>query len=146
MGLVTTISFIGSIYQSSIVGLQRQIFLNVLNSAMATLRGLGAVGILIWVSESIEVFFIWQALVSIATLIILAFTTYYSLPIAERVCRFSLGALRGVWKFTSGIIGITFLALLLTQEDEISLSKLLTLREYGHYTHATVEAAALYKS
>ena len=132
-----------SVYRSSIVGLQRQVLFNVVNSAMATLRGLGAVGVLVWVSASIEAFFIWQGLVSIATLIILAVTTYASLPRAERAGRFSLDALRGVWRFAGGMIGITFLALLLTQVDKILLSKLLSLSDYGYYTLAAVVAGAL---
>lgn len=72
MGLVTSILFMESVYRSSIVGLQRHVLFNMVNSAMATLRGLGAVGVLVWVSASIEAFFIYQGLVSIATLMILA--------------------------------------------------------------------------
>jgi O-antigen/teichoic acid export membrane protein len=145
MGLVTAIRFMESVYHSSIVGLQRQVLLNVVNSSMATLRGLGAVGVLVWVSASIEAFFIWQGLVSIATLIILALTTYANLPRAERAGRFKLAELRGVWRFAGGMIGITFLALLLTKVDKILLSKMLSLSEYGYYTLAAVVAGTLYK-
>lgn len=145
MGLVTAIRFMESIYLSSIVGLQRQVTLNVVNSTMATLRGLGAVSVLVWVSASIEAFFIWQGLVSIVTLTILAVTTYSGLPPTQRAARFSLNALHGVWKFAGGMIGITFLALLLTQVDKIILSKLLSLSDYGYYTLAAVVASALYR-
>lgn len=144
MGLITAIRFMESVYRSSIVGLQRQVLFNVVNSAMATFRWGGAVGVLIWVSASIEAFFIWQGMVSIATLMILAVTTYASLPSAERAGRFSPDALRGVWRFAGGMIGITFLALLLTQVDKILLSKLLSLREFGYYTLASAVAAALF--
>ncbi len=144
MGLVTAIRFIESVYRSSIVGLQRQVLFNVVSTVMATLRGLGAVGILVWVSATIEAFFIWQGIVSVVTLLTMAITTYASLPRAERAGQFSLDALRGVWKFAGGMISITFLALLLTQVDKILLSKLLTLREYGYYTLAAVVASALY--
>lgn len=144
MGLVTAIRFMESIYRSSIIGLQRQVLFNVVNSAMATFRWGGAVAVLIWVSATIEAFFIWQGLVSIVTLIMLAGTTYASLPRAERAGRFTLDALRDIWKFAGGMTGITFLALLLTQVDKILLSKLLSLSEYGYYTLAAVVAGALY--
>ncbi|MEI6544407.1 MAG: hypothetical protein WCL60_12885, partial [Methylococcales bacterium] len=49
MGIVTALSFIEGIYSSSLVGLQRQVLLNALSSATATLRGFGAVGVLIWI-------------------------------------------------------------------------------------------------
>jgi len=144
MGLVAAIRFMESVYRSSIVGLQRQVLFNMVNSAMATLRGLGAVGVLVWVSASIEAFFIWQGLVSIVTLIILAVTTYASLPRAKRTGRFSLDALRGVWRFAGGMIGITFLALLLTQVDKVLLAKLLPLKDYGYYMLAAGVAGGVY--
>lgn len=143
MGLVTALRFVEGIYRSAIVGLQRQVLFNVVNSLMATLRGFGAVGILIWVSPTIEAFFIWQGVVSIATLAILGITTYRCMPKGQRSGRFSLDALRGVWRFAGGMMGITLLALLLTQVDKILLSKLLTLSEYGYYTLAAVVVSGL---
>jgi O-antigen/teichoic acid export membrane protein len=144
MGLVTAIRFMESIYRSSIIGLQRHIFYNVFSSAIATLRGLGAVGVLVWISASIEAFFIWQGVISIISLIIFMILTYTSLPRAERGGKFSLVALRGIWQFAGGMVGITLLSLLLMQIDKILLSKLLSLKEYGYYTLVTIVAGGLY--
>lgn len=144
MGLVTGLRFIEGLYRSSIIGLQRQVLFNVVNSMLATVRALGAVALLAWLSPSIEAFFLWQGLVSLLSLGILAAVTYYCLPRPNRMARFSLEALRGVWRFAGGMISITFLALLLTQVDKILLSKMLSLSEYGYYTLAAVVAGALY--
>jgi O-antigen/teichoic acid export membrane protein len=144
MGLVTATRFMESVYRSSIIGLQRQVLFNVVNCTMATIRGLGAVGVLVWVSASIEAFFIWQGLVSISNLMVLAITTYASLPPAERAGKFSLSALRSVWKFAGGMFGITLLSLMLMQIDKIILSKILLLEDYGYYTLAAIVAGALY--
>lgn len=144
MGLVTALRFAESIYRSSIIGLQRQVFYNVVNSSLATVRGVGAVAVLAWVSPTIQVFFLWQGLLSVLALVILASVTYASLPRAERMSRFSLDAVRSVWKFSGGMLVITFLALSLTQVDKILLSKLLSLSDYGYYTLAAVVAGALY--
>jgi len=144
MGLVTALRFVEGVYRSAIVGLQRQVLLNVVNSTMATLRGFGAVGVLVWIAPTLQAFFIWQGLVSIATVAILAATTYRTLPRAARTGRFSLDALRGVWRFAGGMLGITFLASLLTQVDKILLSNLLGLSDFGYYTLAAVVAGALY--
>lgn len=143
MGLVAALRFVESVYRSALVGLQRQVLFNVMNSAMATLRGFGTVGILGWVSPTIGAFFLWQGGVSIATLAILGATTYASIPKGVRGGRFSWGALRGVWRFAGGMVGITFLALLLTQVDKILLSRLLTLRDFGYYALAGAVASAL---
>ena len=143
MGAVTALRFIEGVYRSSIVGLQRQVLFNVINSSLATLRGLGAVAILAWVSPTIQAFFLWQGLISLASLAILASNTYAILPSAERGGHFSLAALRRVWGFAGGMVGIIVLGLLLTQVDKILLSKLLSLSEYGYYTLAVVVAGAL---
>jgi len=144
MGLVTALRFLEGVYRSSIVGLQRQVLLNVVNSVLATVRGLGAVGILVWVSPTIEAFFWWQGVVSIITLAILVGGTYSNLPKTEQMVCFSMKALRSVWRFAGGTFGITFLALLLTQVDKILLSHLLSLTEYSYYALATALSGTLF--
>lgn len=144
MGVVTALRFIEGIYRSSILGLQRQVMFNVVNSAMATLRGFGSVAILAWVSPTIEAFFLWQGVVSILTLLVLAWVTYLALPKADKAGRFSLQALQGIGRFAGGMMGITFLSLLLMQVDKVILSKLLNLSEYGYYMLAATVAGALY--
>lgn len=144
MGGVTALRFIENIYRSSIVGLQRQVLLNIVLSVMATLRGLGAVGILIWVSSTIEAFFVWQGILSIITVGIFAAILYRALPVAEQPARFSLTALKGIRQFVVGMMAITFLSFLLTQVDKILLSRLLTLEVFGYYAMAGTVANALY--
>ncbi len=144
MGVVTALRFVEGIYRSSIVGLQRQVLFNVVNSAMATLRGFGAVAILVWVSPTIEAFFLWQGIVSVLTLFMLAWATYHALPKADQAGRFSLQVLQRIGRFAGGMMGITFLSLLLMQVDKIVLSKLLNLSDYGYYMLAATVAGALY--
>jgi O-antigen/teichoic acid export membrane protein len=144
MGFVAAIRFVEGIYRSSIVGLQRQVLFNVVNCTMVTLRSFGALGILHWVSATIEGFFLWQGLISIATLMVLAITTYASLPQTGKAARFSIDELIGVSRFAGGMIAITMLALLLTQIDKLMLSRLLSLSDYGYYTLAALAASTLY--
>jgi O-antigen/teichoic acid export membrane protein len=144
MALIIAVRFIEGIYRGSIVGLQRQVLLNTVNAAMSTLRGFGALGVLVWVSASIEAFFIWQALVSIATAIIYAVATYTCLPRGERAGHFSLAALTTVWRFAGGMFSISVLSLMLMQVDKLLLSNLLSLSEFGFYTLAAVVAGSLF--
>jgi O-antigen/teichoic acid export membrane protein len=144
MGGVSALRFVEGVYRSAIVGLQRQMLFNAVSSAMATVRGLGAIWVLAWLSPTIKAFFLWQGLVSIATLAILATATYATLPRGDRGGQFAIEALRGVWRFAGGMVLITLLALLLTQVDKILLTKLLPLAEFGNYTLAATVAGALY--
>ncbi len=102
MGAVTALRFVEGIYRSAIVGLQRQVLFNVVNSVLSTLRGLGAVGILIWVSPTIEAFFIWQGLISVLSLGVLAGATYSALPKDKRGGQFSMAALKSISRFAGG--------------------------------------------
>ena len=144
MGIVTALRFLEGIYRSSMVGLQRQVHLNAINSAMATLRGLGAVGVLAWISPSITAFFVWQGLISLLTLLIFARATYSAVPSGKRTGRFSVTALKGVWRFSGGMLGITLLSLLFSQVDKILLSRMLVLSDYGYYTLASALAGVIF--
>jgi O-antigen/teichoic acid export membrane protein len=144
MGAVTALQFVESIYTSSIAGLQRQVLQNIVASLMATVRGLGAVGVLIWVSPTINAFFIWQGLISLVTVVVFAGVIYRVLSLPPRPARFSMSALIGIWRYAAGMFGITLLALLLTQVDKLLLSRLLSLEAFAYYALAGVVAGALY--
>ena len=144
MGLVIAARFVENIYTNSIAGLQRQVLQNAVTIVMATLRGVGSVVVLVWVSPTIEAFFVWQGLVSLATSVVFMAVVYQILPRPPRAARFSVSALRDVWRFAAGMMSITFLALLLTQIDKIVLSRILTLEAFGYYTLAAAVAAGLH--
>lgn len=144
MGIVVALRFVEGIYRSAIIGMQRQVLFSAVNSLLATLRSFGALAILMWISSTIQAFFIWQCLISFFSLSLLIGITYRTLPKAKYGGRFSFAALREVRTFAFGMMGLTLLSLLLMQSDKIILSKLLSLSEFGRYTLASVFAGALY--
>lgn len=143
MGIVIALRLLEGIYRSALIGMQRQVIYNILNSIMVTFRGFGAIVVLKWVSPTIHTFFFWQALISFITLIILGIATYKSLPKVSHLGYFSYNELKGISKFASGMLGITLLKLMLTQIDKVILSKYLTLSDFGYYTLATTVASSL---
>ena len=144
MGLVLATRMVEQIYREAIQGLQRQVWLNGAQSALATLRWAGVIGILAWISPSIEAFFLWQGLVSLLSVAVLARKTYLWLPSGERSARFDLAAITRIRRFAGGMAATTLLALLLTQVDKLLLSKLVSLVDFGYYTLAASAASALY--
>jgi O-antigen/teichoic acid export membrane protein len=143
IGLVIALRFIEGLYRGAIVGLQQQVWLNVAGAVLATLRSGGAVLVLIWVAPSINIFFLWQGVVSITTIVVFIATTYHHLPVSKQSARFSLLQLKEIWRFAGGMMAITLLSLLLTQADKIILSRLLNLEMFGYYTLAGTVAATL---
>lgn len=144
MGLVLAARMVEQVYRGAIQGLQRQVWLNGVQSMLATLRWGGVVGVLAWVDPSLEAFFLWQGLVSMLSVAILARQTYCWLPPGERSSRFDLAVLASIRSFAGGMAATTFLALLLTQVDKLLLSKLVPLEEFGYYILAASVAGALY--
>ena len=143
MGFVIALRFIEGIYKGALLGLQKQIAVNVINIIVATMRYGGVVAVLAWYASSIKVFFVWQAFSSIVSVILFVYLVYKTLPKSNKTPKFSVQAISEIWHFARGILGITFLALLLTQVDKILLSKLITLESYGYYTLAATVAGGL---
>lgn len=144
IGMVVALRFVESIYRSSLFGLQRQVWYNVVNAANATLRNVGAVLVLVWLSPTVQAFFLWQAATSLISVISLAIGVHRALPSPPLTPRFTFAALADVWKFAGGMMLVTFLAILLTQIDKVLLSRLLTLEAFGYYTLAATVAGVLY--
>lgn len=141
MSLLVGLRFCEGIYHGALLGLQRQVWLNVVAAALATLRHAGALGVLVWIEPSLRAFFLWQAAISLLSLAVLAAGVYAALPRAA--ARFSRQALAQVWRFSGGMVVIGVLALLLTQVDKMLLSKLLPLQAFGYYALAAAVSAAL---
>ena len=144
MAIVAAMRFPESIYRSALIGLQRQVWYNAANALVATLRGVGAVLVLAFVSPSIEAFFQWQVLMSGLAVVVLGYGVHKHLPAPPGPRRFSASSIMDIWKFAAGMVGITGLALMLTQVDKLLLSRLLSLEEFGVYTIAATVSGAIF--
>ncbi|MBI1867929.1 MAG: polysaccharide biosynthesis protein [Methylocystis sp.] len=144
MGVVCALRLVESIYRGCIIGLQRQVLLNGVSSALATLRGLGAVTVLAWIAPTIQAFFLWQGLISAVNVLILATATYQLLPRGVRGGRFCLSTWKRFGGFAGGMFSITIAGILLGNADKIVLLRLLTLTDYGYYTLAGLVASSLF--
>lgn len=140
IGVVVGLRIVENIYRSALVGLERQVLLNAANIAIATLRGAGAVAVLAWIAPTLQAFFLWQGIVSLLAVALLGAASYRVLPRSASPGRFSVAAIRGVWRFAAGSLAIAFLSLLLSNVDKILLSHLLALRDFGYYAFAVVVA------
>jgi O-antigen/teichoic acid export membrane protein len=143
MGVVIACQFPFSLYTGGLLGLQRQVLLNGISVAMATLRGIGMILILWLVSPTIQAFFIWQACVSLITTALGGFYLWQSLPKAKIDPRFRRDLWLEIWKFAAGMTGISIVSIILTQTDKIILSKLLPLEEFGYYNLAATISSGL---
>jgi O-antigen/teichoic acid export membrane protein len=126
--------WIGNFYAGGLSGLQKQVHLNAVNIIMATLRSVGAIIILHFVSPTIQAFLTWQLFITICnTLTIYIFFKSF-IPQTRISPKFDSTLFKGLWKFAAGMTGITLVVLALTQTDKLILSKMLNLEQFGYYS------------
>jgi O-antigen/teichoic acid export membrane protein len=142
-GGVVTARWLGGFYRSAIIGLQRQVWLNGCTAIFATLRGLGVLAVLAWLSPTIQAFFVYQGILYALEALVLAMQVRRLLPVSLQPTRFRWHALQQVWRFAAGMTAITILVILLTQMDKLLLSKLLPLTEFAYYALASTVAGSL---
>jgi O-antigen/teichoic acid export membrane protein len=143
MGLVIALRFVEGIYRGALLGLQRHLFYNAVNAAMATIRFGGALAVVALVTPSVRAFYLWQAAASLASLATFATAVHRSMPPAGSRAAASPEAVTSVGRFAGGMFVITGLSLLASQLDKVLLSRLLSLEEFGYYTLAAATAGAL---
>jgi O-antigen/teichoic acid export membrane protein len=143
MALVIGLRWPVALYTGALIGLQRQVLLNVLLACFATIQGLGALAVLWFVSPTIQYFLFWQALMALVQVGLLRSVLYNCIGSPAHP-RFRTAILGRLWRFAAGMTSIGLVSVLLTQTDKILLSKFLSLADFGYYLFATNVAAALY--
>jgi O-antigen/teichoic acid export membrane protein len=96
-----------------------------------------------FVSRTIEAFFIWQAVVGLIYALILRSLSWRVLGRSADT-RFDLQELRRIWGYSMGMGGIALSALVFTQLDKVLLSKLIGLGDFGRYVLASTVVSGLY--
>lgn len=132
------------IYSSGLMGLHKQIPLNVVNIIASSIRVVATILILAFVTHSIKVFFITQGIASLLHTLLLRQTLWQYIREKTYKPRFCLDQLKRIWKFSLGVTGIYFTSLALTQTDKLLISKFLSLQALGYYSVAALLSQGLY--
>lgn len=130
-----------TLYSGGFLGLQRQVTYNFINVICQTIRSVGSVLVLVFVSPTIQGFLIWQTIWSAVTAFIFVTSFWHCLPKTDMPARFRLDLLRKIWRFAAGMTGNSIVWLILTQTDKIILSKMLSLEVFGYYALANLLAS-----
>ena len=143
MAAVIGLRFVEGMYRGVLIGLQRQVTVNAISSAAATMRGLGAIAVLAWWSPTLDAFFWWQGAVALISIAMFVIFGYAALPRAAVTLTRGFETLRATWPFARGMLISSFLVLGLTQTDKLLLSRLLELSDYGQYMLALTASSCI---
>lgn len=143
MGIVLASRWLEQVYRAALQGLQDQVWLNIAQSVLETVRWAGAWLFILLVYTDIRGFFWWQFGVSVLTILVFTTRIWRSLPRSSRHARFSFEELSRVRKFAGGMFLTALLVFLLTQIDKILVAKFLPLSAFAIYSLASTAAAGL---
>jgi O-antigen/teichoic acid export membrane protein len=137
MGICIAFQWPISLYNGGMMGLEKQVSLNIITAFFGTLRALGAVILMIVFKPSISLFFQWQVGLTLIHLSFIFFTFWKNMPKGTRKPQYNQAILKNIWKFTAGMGASGIVTFLLSNLDKLILSKILGLSEFGGYNVAS---------
>jgi len=136
MGMIVALRFLSSLYKSGIYGMEDHVWLNSANIVLISLKFIGALMLMHFISRDIEVFFEYQLVIGIIELLVLGSRFYSIMPVAPLLCgiRYYHASVMAVAPFALSIAYSTGVWIVLTQTDKLILSTLLPLEEFGYFS------------
>lgn len=143
MGLAIALQWPSVFYANCLYGLERLPQLNAIHAGFSTLRFVGVIPVLLWVSPQINAFLWWFAMVGIAQSLVMTLAVWHALPPSAEPTRWDTDELRATRGFAGGLFLVALLATGVTQLDRLALASLRPLEELGYYTLAVSVASGL---
>jgi O-antigen/teichoic acid export membrane protein len=136
MGGVVALRFFASLYRSGIRGMEDQVWLNVANVLISSVRVIGALLLMIFVSTEITLFFRYQIAVGLLEILILAARFYRNLSLSPLGLPLTIHwpSLRRVAPFAASVAYAAVIWIIVSQSDKLILSAVLPLREFGYFS------------
>ncbi len=145
MAIAITLRWVSGLYRGQITGSERLVWLSGYGSLIATIRFVGVLGVLIFISASPVAYFSYQlgvAIVELGGVTLVAYRMLPPIPEGKRAA-WSWAPLKPILKFSLTIAFTSAVWVLVTQTDKVVLSKILPLSEYGYYSLAVLAASGV---
>jgi len=143
LGLTVAIRWPVTTYRGTLIALEKQVLLNILEVILKTFRELGAVLILVMISPTIIAFLLWQAFIAVLEVLLMMLFAWRNVPKIKNRASFKIEILQEIWQFAAGISWTTIVSIILAQIDKILLTKFVSLEQFGYYMLASTLAQKL---
>lgn len=135
MGASVALQLFSTMYNSGLMGLQKQVKANILQVSFSFARsGLVLLPLFFW--PTLWTYFFWQLAVNIIFLLLNRTSLWAEIRIDKFEYVFKPEILKTVGRFALGMMTMAILSSLNTQLDKIVVGKLLSLVEFGYYSLA----------
>jgi len=125
-----------SMYSGVLRGLQVQVLQNAITVTGSAARVLGGVATVVWISPTIQAFFMSQLIASLVQVILVVGAAWLALPRSGEAPQFRASMVSSIWRFALGFGLIAILLAVLYQSGLLLVAKLLPLRDVGYYSLA----------
>ncbi|MRX67935.1 Membrane protein involved in the export of O-antigen and teichoic acid [Flavobacterium resistens] len=136
MGVSVAFQLFTTLESSGLMGLEKQVLSNGIQVSSSISRS-ALVFIPLYFFPSLLTFFLWQMAMNILFFFIMRYNLWKFIKL-NVVAVFDKNVLKTVGKFAGGMMLMAIIASLNTQIDKIVISKILSLKEFGHYSLAGV--------
>ncbi len=146
MGIMIGLRWFVGLYRSGINGLEDQVWLNAANILFTSLKFLGALLILFFITQDIRKFFEYQIVIAFAEVSVFAIRFYRALPqtrVSPSLIAFDWTIVKSIAPFALSIAYTAGIWVLVTQTDKLILSGTLTLSNYGYFSLVALMAGAV---
>ena len=139
MGISIALQLVANLYAGCLFGLEYQVLANIMCVIWSAAKSVGAWLCIRIVSPDLVCFYCWHIFTDAVYLIFLRFFSVRKLKIKQKI-RWKLrdlSNLKSIWKYTCGILFISFVVMVNKHLYKIIISKYLPLTELGAYNIAT---------
>jgi len=134
IGVIVGLRFNIGLYGGTIMALEKQVSYNIALSIIATIKSLGAVYLLMYMSGDIVIFFKYQIAISIIEFVVYRYMVMKYLPKIQEKPLFTFDVYKGNLHFLGGYSASMLFVFILLQSGNIVLSKILSLSQFGYYS------------
>ncbi|WP_201542668.1 lipopolysaccharide biosynthesis protein [Psychrobacter faecalis] len=146
MGVMIGLRWLVGLYRSGINGLEDQVWLNIANIVVTSLKFLGALFLLKFITHDVRHFFEYQLFISLIEIGAFMYRFYSRLPATiykPKIIDFDTSVVKSIAPFALGIAYTAGIWVLVTQTDKLVLSGILTLSEYGYFSLVALVAGSV---
>ncbi len=143
MAWVIAVRWPVGLYIGALSGLQQQVSMNTILVVVAVLNWAGA-ALVLWLFDStIQLFFFWQLLVAVISVVLYVVLTWFYMPGNFSQARFSWVLLKQLIPFTMSVTATSVFGTILLQADKLIVSAMLPLKTFAYYALAAMIAEAI---
>ena len=143
IGAMAGCRWLSGLFSAGLVGLGEQVIVGLVQIVMATIKSVGVVLVIVYLSSTLEAFFIFQGCVTVFEMLWMRSLINKQLDGGRVILFPQLEVLQRIKKFAGAMAFLTMIWVVITQIDKLLLSNILPLKEYGYFILSTSAASII---